>query len=256
VSPEGIVIRGTVEGAPLELRGTSRAPAVPPLQRPAADKSAPLMAGQALQGLDASREQAQQEARTLGYEAGKVQGQKDGYEAGMKQALERAEQERHAFLENHEAGQQKLIDALAKIRQMAEAMGRQKSRFLDDAEDDMVALAFEAFCRVLGETALTQDMLKSGVLHALAHWRGKAALEVHVHPEDLPWLEEDTNLAVDVEAQRGHAIRWIASAEVALGGCMLRSSEGALDARLEVQVDAFKAMLLHTRASRRTERPA
>lgn len=257
MNPEGLVIRGAVEGTPFELRGASRAPAAPSL-RPAADKSAPLplTTGRALQELDASREQARQEARALGYEAGRIQGQKDGYEEGMKQALERAEQERHAFLESHEADQQKLTDALAKIRQMADAMGRQKNSFLDEAEDDMVVLAFEAFCRVLGETALTQDILRSGVVNALAHWRGKAALEIHVHPEDLPWLEGDADLAAHLQAQRNHAIRWVASAEVALGGCMLRSSEGALDARLDVQVDALKAMLLQTRASRRTERSA
>lgn len=256
MSPEGLVIRGTVEGAPLELRGASRASTVLPLQHLGADKSAPLMSGRVSQEPDANREQVRQEARTAGYEAGKVQGHKDGYEAGLKQALARAEQERRTLLESHEADRQKLADALAKINHMADAMARQKNRFLDDAEDDMVSLAFEAFCRVLGETALTRDMLKSGVVNALAHWRGKAALEIHVHPDDLLWLEEDKDLAVHIAAQRHHTIRWIASAEVALGGCMLRSTEGALDARLDLQLEALKTMLLQTRATRRTERPA
>lgn len=256
MTAKGFVIRGAVEGAPLELRVASRAAAVLPLQRPIVDKSATLMTGRTLQEPDADLEQARQEARTLGYEAGRVQGQKDGYEAGMKQALERAEQERHALLEDHEAGQQKLVDALAKIRQMADAMVGQKNRFLDDAEDDMVALAFEAFCRVLGETVPTRDMLKAGVVNALAHWRGKAALEIHVHPEDLRWLEADTDLGARIASQRNHTTRWVASTEITLGGCMLRSPEGALDARLDAQVEALKTMLLQTRATRRAERPA
>lgn len=256
MNQEGLVIRGAVEGAPLELRGAPRAPAVPPLQHSGAEKSAPLMPGRVSQEPDVSREQARQEARAAGYEAGRVQGQEAGYEAGMKQALERAEQERHAFLESHEAVQQKLADALAKVNHVADAMARQKNRFLDDAEDDMVSLAFEAFCRVLGETALTRDTLKSGVVSALSHWRGKAALEIHVHPDDLPWLEEDKDLSAHIAAQGHYTIRWIGSAEVTLGGCMLRSTEGALDARLDVQLNALKTMLLQTRATRRTERAA
>lgn len=247
------VVRGAVEGSPLELRGAPRVPAVMPLRRPGAEKPAALATERVSPDLDASREQALQEARTAGYEAGRAQGEKDGYEAGIQQALERSDLERREALESKQAGQRKLADALAKVQHMAEALALQKTAFLDGAEDDMVALAFEAFCRLLGETAATRDMLRLGVVNALVHWRGKAALEIHVHPEDLKWLEEDKDLPVRLAAHGHHTIRWVASAEVAVGGCMLRSAEGALDARLDVQVEAFKTVLLQTRAARRAE---
>jgi flagellar assembly protein FliH len=159
-------------------------------------------------------------------------------------------------LESAQAGQQKLAEALEKMQRMAEAVSRQKTAFVEGAEEDMVALVFEAFCRVLGETAATPDMVRSAVMNALAHWRGKAALEIHVHPQDLKWLEADEDLSARFAAHVHHEIRWVPSAELALGGCMLRSPEGALDARLDVQIEAFKAMLLQTRAARRAEGPA
>lgn len=253
MNAEGFVIRGAVEGAPLELRGAPRPPAVLPGQRPGADKPAPLTHERMTQAPDAGREQARHEARAAGYEAGRAQGEKDGYEAGIQQALERAETERRAALESTQAGQQKLADALAKMQLMAEAVARQKSGFLNDAEDDMVALAFEALCRLLGETAVTRDMVRAGIDNALTHWRGKAMLEIHVHPEDLPWLEEDKDFSARIAAHGPHTVRWVADAEVAMGGCLLRSSEGALDARLELQVEALKTALLQMRATRRAE---
>lgn len=256
MNPEGLVIRGAVEGAPLELRGVQRMPAVLPLKRPAAERQASFTTGLVSPESQASIEKSIQEARNAGYEEGRAQGEKDGYEAGLAKALEHAEREHHALQKDHEASQQKLADALARINHLAEAMFRERMRFLDDAEDDMVSLAFEAFCRVLSETALTRDMLKSGVVNALANWRGKTALEIHVHPEDLLWLEGDKDLSAQFLAQRNHAIRWVANAEVVLGGCMLHSTEGGLDARLDIQVDMLKVMLLETRATRRTERPA
>jgi flagellar assembly protein FliH len=253
VNADSFVIRGAAEGAPLELRGTPRAPAVLPVQRSGPGKPAPAATDRVFPDADASLERARQDAHAAAYGAGRAQGEKDGYEAGLKRALERAELERRTAAESNQAGQQKLADALEKLQRMAEAAARQKAVFLEGAEDDMVALAFEAFCRVLGETAATPDMMRAGVANALAHWRGKAALEIHLHPEDLKWLETDENLSTRFAAHAHPAIRWVASAEVAVGGCMLRSAEGALDARLDVQLEAFKTMLIQTRASRRAE---
>lgn len=253
MNADGFVIRGAAEGAPLELRGTPRALVVPPLQRPGSVAPASAAGGGLSPDADADHKQARQEAHAAGYEAGRAQGEKDGYEAGLKKAIERSELERNALVESNRAGQQKLADALEKLQQLAEAAARQKTAFLEGAEDDMVALVFEAFCRVLGETAATPDMVRAGILNALAHWRGKAALEIHVHPDDLKWLEADNDLQARFAGRTHHTIRWVAGADVALGGCMVRSSEGALDARLEVQLEAFKSMLLQTRASRRAE---
>lgn len=253
MNTDSFVIRGVAEGAPLELRGAPRAPAVLPLHAAGSGKPVPAPAGPTPLDADAGREQARQEARAAGYEAGRAQGEKDGYEAGLQQALERSETDRRAALESDHAGQQKLAEALEKIHRLAQTAAREKTGFLEGAEDDMVALVFEAFCRVLGETAATPDMVRAAVKNALSHWRGKAALEIHVHPQDLEWLEGDKELADRYAAQAHHAIRWVANAELAVGGCMLRSPEGALDARLEVQVEAFKSMLLQTRATRRAE---
>lgn len=253
MNADSVVIRGAGEGAPLELRGTPRVSAVLPLHAPGSGKPAPVTAGPVSLEADAGREQARQEARAAGYEAGRAQGEKDGYEAGLRQALERSEMDRRAALESNQADRQKLADALEKIRHMAEAVSRQKTAFVEGAEDDMLALAFEALCRVLGETAATRDMVRAAVVNALAHWRGKAALEIHVHPQDLEWLEADEDLSARFGAHVHHPIRWVANADLALGGCMLRSPEGALDARLDVQMEGFKAMLLQTRAARRAE---
>ena len=66
----------------------------------------------------------------------------------------------------------------------------------------------------------------------------------------ISWVTAEFLRASGFSADRA-SLRWVADPEVTLGGCMLRSSEGALDARLEVQLQALKASLVTTRASRR-----
>lgn len=128
-------------------------------------------------------------------------------------------------------------------------------RRLADAEDDIVALAFEVICRVAGERAVTQDGLVGQVKAAAQSWHGRSALEVHIHPEDLEMLQIQGNVTekstLEGHVAGGPALRWVADSKVVMGGCLLQSAEGALDARLELQMEVLRNSLLRTRAERK-----
>ena len=70
----------------------------------------------------------------------------------------------------------------------------------------------------------------------------KDQLAVHVHPSDAALLAAGRD--------GNEAWRWVADDAVQLGGVILRSPEGSLDARLEIQLAALREALLKTRAQR------
>lgn len=205
-------------------------------------------------------------------------GQEQGYQSGYQEGMKDAQQEAHQHVERRvkDLTEQRVRQALAEAQlqtqeqadraqaQLHSQYGRlnalfqeipqELNRYLEDGEDDMLALMNEVVCRLLGEEAASASGLRSQLRHHLKSWHGRAQLNLHLHPDDVALLQADKETA---ELLRGAgfsvdraSLHWIADPDIVLGGCKLRSSEGALDARLEVQLQALKTTLLHTRATR------
>lgn len=214
------------------------------------------------------------------YDEGLAHGQQVGYEQGlqdgsqgaqheMRQQLDRAAQEfaaaqvRAALTEAEEQVHQhtrqlhaNLERKLVLLETVLQQFQTQVHLAVVDAEDEMLALAFEAVCRMLGKQVADLPGLRSQLQNSLEAWRGRAPLSLHLHPDDLSLLQSDPGAVSILRSAgfdtEGATMSWVADAEVVLGGCMLRSSEGALDARLETLLDALKSSLLRTRVLRRT----
>ena len=220
-----------------------------------------------------------------------LKGREKGYQAGYEEGLRDAQQEarQHAERRAHDLTEQRVRQALAEAQlqtqehadraqaQLHSQYGRlttlfqtipaEFNKYLLDGEDDMLALVHEVVCRILGDQAASVSGLRLQLQHNLKSWHGRALLNLHLHPEDMALLQADEETANLLRtagfcAQRA-TLHWVADPDIVLGGCKLRSSEGALDARLEVQLLALKTTLLNTRATRenplvspRLERPA
>lgn len=239
--------------------------AVPPWPVRVADPQSRLGAGAmmaespampaALPSDSAALEAALKEGRDAGYLAGHAAGLQTGYADGLERAQEQAQQELRATLEKTQHRQQEVLrQKILTIDQLVQALPLQWEQFLSTAVDDLLAMAMETLVRILGAQALAPDMVRQHILHVMSEWRGRAALEIHVHPDDLQWLQEDLSLAEQLQGQGQVKFAWIGDAQIGLGGCVLRSSEGGLDARFEVQLQQFKNTLLRVRAQRQTQR--
>jgi len=79
--------------------------------------------------------------------------------------------------------------------------------------------------------------------------RGRQPAAVHLHPDDLQTLQNEPGWTPSQIG--GNDVRWVASPQVALGGCIVESPEGGLDARIETQLDALRELLLQTRRAAR-----
>jgi flagellar biosynthesis/type III secretory pathway protein FliH len=175
-----------------------------------------------------STEMARREARVLA----------DATERGHTKGFDRGLQEGKEVLREQAA---RLADAAAKVSGAQAAL-------LDEAEDGMVELVFEATCRMLGN----QDALRAAVMAAVAEARRRIGREltltVVLHPDDLE--------AVRAVAGELANVSWAASDEPGAGGCVIESTRGALDARLDTQLDALRNTLLAVRGARRNGKDA
>jgi flagellar assembly protein FliH len=119
------------------------------------------------------------------------------------------------------------------------------------AEDEMIALSHAVVCRILGDRLVTREGLADAMRQAVRAAAANGDLTVRLHPEDLAQLQVDPTAAEFLDRSAGK-LHWIADDQVGRGGCVMTSSEGTLDARLETQLDSLRRVLLRTASS--TER--
>jgi flagellar assembly protein FliH len=226
----GDVFRGLpLAGAPVRLQRGAKTPFAQSAAAAQADAAALLVVQQALALEDAVRE-------------GRAEGMRVGFEQGLREGLAEAQARNDAALQaavqDAVAAANEARDRLAALLDVLQASRRQ---WLADAEDDMVALCFGAVCRLLGENAIDPEVVRRQIAHLVTEHGAGAVTEVRVHPQDLALAE-----SVSVEA----TCTWVADAEVALGGCIVRRGAGGLDLRMEVMLTRLKDALLQARLAR------
>lgn len=190
-------------------------------------------------------EAGQEEARQSGVEQGRQEGLLQGREAGAIEVQRENESARATM-----AKQSGLLDQLTQSLRAQTAQHLMQR--LDAAEDDMVALCHAAIGRLLGERALDPEVVVRAVRQAVSECCGdtlEGLLSIHVHADDLALLQADAALAKWLADQGGGRVAWRADGEVALGGCVVRSACGCLDARLETQLEALTEAFRRRRSS-------
>ncbi|BFO56023.1 MULTISPECIES: FliH/SctL family protein [Comamonadaceae] len=175
----------------------------------------------------------------------------------MEQLRASEQAQKHGEAQERQSAAQEVARRTERLEQLGGQLAQEWVRFLQGAEDDMLDIVFEAVCRIAGDRAVTRDGARELLARSLEAWHGRHPLSVHLHPDDAAMLREDA-ATLEVLASRGfdagrESVRWVADPEVRMGGCLLRSAEGALDARLERQLQALAARLAETRAGRRQQ---
>lgn len=157
----------------------------------------------------------------------------------------RIDAERRGYTAGHEKGEsaarQQLQSQIERFQGLAAQMVQARAGVLEDAEDGVVELAFTALCRILGEQAATRQGVMAMVAQCAIASREREQVGVRLHPDDFALLGPAA----------GHQLRFSPDPDIALGGCMVDSSTGSLDARLETQLARLAETLCAVRAARR-----
>jgi flagellar assembly protein FliH len=203
----------------------------------------------------------QEDAFRRGREQGRQEGLCEAFDAARAQAVAAAREQglREGREAGHEAGRDAAqVEARAAVQATLDTLERLLAalpqRFemrLAAHEEDMVALCFETVARILGQEAAAPDGLRQMLRKTLAEFGPRRLVEVRVHPGDVQCLAGDPVVAGWLrEREDGAAIQIVADPGVELGGIVLRSPSGRLDARLDHQLEALRGALLATRAAR------
>src|SRR5581483_7491433 len=154
-----------------------------------------------------------------------------GYEAGLAKGKAAGDRAFEARLKQFDA-------LLAAVAQKRDALP-------EVLEDDLAELVFEATAQIVRETTVNRELAGEAVRRALRARSDIHIVAVHVAPEDLA-LVGGTGAAASLGL--GTRIKLVANADVALGGCIIETGQGNLDARLETQMAKLKAALLEGRS--------
>jgi flagellar assembly protein FliH len=223
------VVRGLpLQALPLRLARLAVAASVtPPATATSRDDDA----------LQAAREQVLREAREHGL--------RTGHDEGVRQGRAQAQQEvREAAEQAAAAAAQALHGDRVRLQALAGAAQAAVQEALAAAHDEMLALCYETICRVVGAAAVQPETVRACLSHVVGLAQSREAVVLHVHPQDAAWLAAGQDTGDSPEMPR-----WVADPSVILGGCILKSPAGALDARLESVLAACKRALLDARAT-------
>jgi flagellar assembly protein FliH len=212
------------------------APVVVPPPAQAAEAARPQPApGPDPAWLDAERKKIEQELRRE-LEARLESADAEARSRGREQGLEEGRTE--ALREAREQG-------AAAARALA-ALAERAEREIDGMHDLIVGLAFEAVCKVLGASAVERDAVASMVREAVSRVKQEEAIVVRMHPQDCALLR---GLSGDIGDERHLKVELTSDEKIALGGCIVETEGGLLDARIETQMQRLRTALLQARPS-------
>ncbi|MET3448225.1 FliH/SctL family protein [Ralstonia sp. 1138] len=190
-------------------------------------------------GWQAGHHEGELLGREEGYRAGLQSGREEGYQQGLKEG--RAD----GLHEAHVAARQAVEAPLRQLDQLLSALPGEMRKRLHESEEEMAALCFEVICRIVGDAVASPQTVREVIRRAVQQL-GSQLVAVHVHPADLEDLQADTELNTWLarqSTQGGLPVQWVADDSVELGGCVLRSPRGNLDARLETQLAAVRDVI-------------
>lgn len=189
----------------------------------------PEQVSQAADIVEEARQRAEELVRRAAMEAGDIErharttGYRDGLEAGTAQA--RAD----------------LAQAMALVQRAAAAAKATHDALLRGTEREAVELVVEVARQVIGEAIGRDANLVLATVHrALERAGALNVVRIHLHPED------EALVRVTLAEERGQVLPFelIADGVVTVGGCMIDTDAGRIDARLDVQLEQIARSLL------------
>jgi flagellar assembly protein FliH len=165
-------------------------------------------------------------------------------EGKFKQMLE------ERYLEGYQAGQKALSEQLVEQRKQLIEIQTGLLRSIQGAlptvvaecEKSIVLLAIESARKVVESIPITPEMMESVVKKALAELQDTAEYEVLLHPEDLALLESvSSGLLPRGESSK---VRFGIDSSVTRGGCVIKTSHGAITALRERMFEKLETAVL------------
>jgi flagellar assembly protein FliH len=163
-----------------------------------------------------------EEQKRLGYE--------EGYQLGIQDGTLFAEQQ--------------YKERLQKAAHVLEQAYQEKATIVQEAEPFVIELTTEIAKKVLQQELQTQpEALIHLIKQTLASVYETASLSIGVAPADFAFVQKQRQQLMAVDNAQIE-VKVIPDYSIEQGGCIIRTSSGSIDARIDVQLSEIKKVLL------------
>jgi flagellar assembly protein FliH len=161
-------------------------------------------------------------------------------ESGREQGREQGLQQGRA------AGEREGLHQIQLLRAVVEELRAAQLRALGGLAQSATDIVLVAVGKILGDAFVSREAALAAVQEAVRRCQERSHLRVCVAPGDFEVLSARHDELL--EQTRAGELEFVADERVALGGCIVESATGSLDARLEVQLQRLHEAVLNTRA--------
>jgi flagellar assembly protein FliH len=158
-----------------------------------------------------------------------------GHEAGAAQAKAEVAQEAS-----------RVLTTLSAVADAADTAFNQESAALAESCADVVA---EVFTKIAGSMLATREAIVGTVTTVLSRVKEDREVTIRISAEDLPVLQMEEQRLAHLLGRRKFAL--VADARITVGGCIVETSLGSLDGRLDVQLREMCETLRSAKAAMR-----
>lgn len=164
-----------------------------------------------------------------------VQVRQQATDAGREQGLQ----------QGRLAAQAEFQQQLDSLRAVIQSARNAHTRHLEEVADEAGEIVFTAVCKILGDGFTNREGAVATVREAVRHSKERGRLLVRVSPEDFELLSSRRRELL--EGAVAGEVDLVADEKVKLGGCLLEGASGSLDARLELQLQRLREVLVRAR---------
>ena len=171
-------------------------------------------------------------------------------ETGLAPATGDSSGEQAAFERGLAEGEKRLGEQL--LRQRTELLELQNGvlaslreavpQVVRQSESALIQLAMEVAQKLVGDLPVSAGMVEAAIRSALAQVEESAEFHVYLHADDLALLQK-CNSPVLLPGPGNEAMRFQASSEVTVGGCLVQTRFGTIDARRETKLELIRQSL-------------
>lgn len=158
--------------------------------------------------------------------------------ANEESAELKATAEERGFAEGKEAGAAQVIELIAK-------QTKQFNDFMTSLEPQLLQLTLSIARKVISdELEAGSDIVVKITQRALKTVRQRREITIRANPQDMETLKENKRALLDV-LSRTKDIIFEEDPAIALGGVLIETEAGRIDARLETQLAVFEKIFMH-----------
>jgi flagellar assembly protein FliH len=161
-----------------------------------------------------------------------------------------SERENAAYEKGRHEGENALREQLISQRNeigsllngVVESLRNAVPQLVQQSESALIQLSLESAQKIVAGHPINAEMVDAVVREALKQVEDTAEVTLQLHPEDLALLQKH-HAEILNGVPNSAPLRFVGSADVTRGGCLVRTRFGIIDARRETKIDQLREAL-------------